>query len=133
MKRATREWIEKAEEDLRAAELVIGSKPPLHDIVCFHCQQSAEKYLKALLEELNIYVGKTHDLEKLLHELLAHHSSLGRLRRGLKFLTRFSVDPRYPGKQHTKREADTALRWATLIRAECRTLLKIPPPRRNTP
>src|SRR5438128_208099 len=102
MKRATREWIEKAEEDLRVADMLVGSQPPLHDIVCFHCQQSAEKYLKALLEELNIYVGKTHDLEKLLDELVLHHKVLGRFRRGLAFLTRFAVDPRYPGKQHSK-------------------------------
>lgn len=125
MKRATREWIEKADEDLKAAEFIVGSKPPLHDIVCFHCQQCVEKYLKALLEELSIYVGKTHDLEKLLHELLAHHASLRPIRRGLKFLTRFSVDPRYPGKQHTKREATAARRWATRIRSDCRRLLKL--------
>jgi HEPN domain-containing protein len=125
MKRATREWIEKADEDLKAAEFIVGSKPPLHDIVCFHCQQCAEKYLKALLEELNIYVGKTHDLEKLVHELLPHHVSLRPFRRGLKFLTRFSVDPRYPGKQHTKREAIAAISHATGIRTECRRLLKL--------
>ena len=31
--------------------------------------QSAEKYLKALLEELGIYVEKTHDLDRLLTPL----------------------------------------------------------------
>ena len=53
------------QEDLKAAELLARSKPPFHDIVCFHCQQAAEKHLKALLEELNIYPNEAHDLEKL--------------------------------------------------------------------
>jgi HEPN domain-containing protein len=36
----------------------------------FCCQQSAEKYLKARLEEADIESPKTHDLEKLLNLLL---------------------------------------------------------------
>ena len=43
-----------AEADLRGARNLAQAKPPLHDLVCFHCQQCAEKYLKALLEELGI-------------------------------------------------------------------------------
>lgn len=125
MKRATWEWIEKAEEDLHAAELLAEGDEPLHDVVCFHCQQTAEKYLKALLEELNIYVQKTHDLAKLLGVLLPHHPTLRRLSRGLKYLTGFAVDPRYPGKQHNKRQARSALRWAGQVRETCRGLLRI--------
>jgi hypothetical protein len=52
MKAATRDWITKAEHDhLAAADLARRRKLPLHDMVCFHCQQSAEMYLKACLEE----------------------------------------------------------------------------------
>ena len=48
MKQATREWIKKAEGDYAAATILSRRrKVPLHDHVCFHCQQSAEKYLKA--------------------------------------------------------------------------------------
>ena len=50
MKRMTREWIRKAEDDFRAAGVLAAGSEPFHDQVCFHCQQSAEKYLKALLE-----------------------------------------------------------------------------------
>ena len=47
------EWADKAEADYKAAvALNRRRKEPLPDIVCYHCQQSAEKYLKALLEEL---------------------------------------------------------------------------------
>lgn len=44
------EWIAKVEEDYRTAERELRvRKAPSHDVVCFHAQQCAEKYLKALL------------------------------------------------------------------------------------
>jgi tetratricopeptide (TPR) repeat protein len=47
-----------------------GCTPPLRDLACFPCQQAAEKYLKALLQELGAVVPKTHDLEELLDLVL---------------------------------------------------------------
>jgi HEPN domain-containing protein len=67
MKRLTAEWVQKAEEDYRTAELIARSHEPLHDQLCFHCQQSAEKYLKALLEELGLDVPRTDNLVALTH------------------------------------------------------------------
>ena len=100
--------------------------------MCFHCQQCAEKYLKALLEELGIAVAKTHDLDKLLTALQPHHRTLGSLRRGLRFLTEFAVDTRYPGNNASKRQAEAALRWVTRVRTAARTLLGFPvQPRRR--
>lgn len=81
-------------------------------MVCFHCQQCAEKYLEGLLEELSLAIPKTHDLDDLLALLLPHRSSLRSLRRGLIFLTDFAVDTRYPGNNGSKRQAASALRWA---------------------
>jgi HEPN domain-containing protein len=45
-----REWIERAESDLKNASLVLraGERCP-SDTVCFHAQQCVEKYLKAYL------------------------------------------------------------------------------------
>jgi HEPN domain-containing protein len=96
--------VRKAEADHLAIRRSSRGKPPLHDIVCFHCQQCAEKYLKALLEELGTAVPKTHDLDDLLGLLAPHHPVLRALRRGLKFLTDFAVDTRYPGANATKRQ-----------------------------
>jgi HEPN domain-containing protein len=40
------EWVDKAEADYQGAHaLQRQRKHPLPDLVCFHCQQSAEKYL----------------------------------------------------------------------------------------
>ena len=44
-----REWLVKALNDLRTAQLVLSAKPPVLDTGCFHCQQTAEKSLKAFL------------------------------------------------------------------------------------
>jgi HEPN domain-containing protein len=132
MKRITREWVRKAEDDFRAAGVLATGDGPFHDQVCFHCQQTAEKYLKGLLEELSVPFSKTHDLEDLLDLLLPYHASLGGDRRGLRFLTRFAVDPRYPLLRTTKRQAAAALRWAGKVRQACRNLLGLqPPPRRR--
>ena len=102
------------------------SVPPLHDGVCFHCQQAAEKYLKALLQELGLHIPKTHDLEDLLDLLLSHHGTLKALRRGLRLLSDFAVDVRYPSMFATKRQADAAFRWAQRIRETARGLLGLP-------
>ena len=131
MKRTTREWVRKAEADHVVARRSSRGKTPLHDILCFHCQQCAEKYLKALLEELGISVPKTHDLDDLLTILRPHHPTLSSVRRGLGFLTQFAVDTRYPGRNASKRQAEAALRWKERVRRAARALLVIRGPRRR--
>lgn len=46
-KQIVEDWIKKAEHDLDMAKLAIEHQPDFRDSICFHCQQSAEKYLKA--------------------------------------------------------------------------------------
>ena len=131
MRRLTGRWVRKAEDDLIGARELAQSRPPLHELICFHCQQSAEKYLKAVLEERGIAIPKTHNLDDLGNLLAPHHAALSALRRGLIFLTDFAVGTRYPGKNATKRQAHAALRWATRVRQACRAALGVPPPRRR--
>ncbi len=125
MKKATREWVRKAERDYVLAKQGSRSKVPVHDGVCFLCQQCAEKYLKGLLEERGMAVPRTHELVLLLIKLVPHYPTLRPLRRGLFFLTTFAVDTRYPGKNATKRQAVAALRWAQRVRKLARALLGI--------
>src|SRR5438876_8853184 len=125
MNKATREWVRKAEADRVIARQSSRSAIPLHDGVCFHCQQAVEKYLKALLSESGLTIPKTHDLDLLRSLLLSHYPSLRTLRRGLTFLTDFAVDTRYPGANASKRQATSALRWLERIRTTARALLKI--------
>jgi HEPN domain-containing protein len=119
----TEEWVDKAEKDYRVALILARSREPFHDQACFHCQQCAEKYLKALLQELGLPVPRTHNLLALRTLLLPHHGFVRPLRRGLEFLSRFAVGPRYPLYDATKRQARAALRWAGKVRRACRNLL----------
>src|SRR5258708_24471290 len=112
MKKATREWVRKAEKDYRFAERNAQVDGAFHDQICFHYQQCSEKYLKALQEELGLTIRRTHLLNDLLAMLLTHHPALASLRRGMAFLSRFAVDTRYPGDTASKREAEAAQRWA---------------------
>jgi HEPN domain-containing protein len=97
----------------------------VHDGVCFHCQQCAEKYLKGLMEELGLHVPKTHSLGSLLTDLSPHHPTLRSLRRGLLFLSVFAVETRYPGRNASNRQTETALRWADRVQTPARALLGI--------
>ena len=62
-----RGWVAKAENDLKTAvhALKLGADCPT-DTVCFHAQQTVEKYLKALLVLNGIDFPKTHDVEELM-------------------------------------------------------------------
>jgi HEPN domain-containing protein len=123
MKRQTREWVRKAENDFVVARQSIQSTIPLHDAVCFHSQQCAEKYLKGLLEEAGLTIPRTHNLDDLLTLVLPYQPSLRLYRRGLIFLADFAVDCRYPGRNASKRQAAAALRWAERVRSAVRLLL----------
>src|SRR5271166_5271914 len=126
MKETTKEWVRKAEDDYRVATQLSRNAVPTYDAVCFHCQQCAEKYLKAILEEVGVAISKTHDLEQLQAALLPHYTSLRSLRQGLRFLTGFAVPVRYPGLNAKKRQAVAAPRWAGRVRLACRTILGLP-------
>jgi HEPN domain-containing protein len=123
MKKLTAAWLRKAESDFRVAKNLGGLRPPAHDEVCFHCQQAAEKYFKALLQEWGLPVPRVHDLEYLLSLLLPNDATLRVVRRGLDGLSRFAVDYRYPGFHANARKAKAALQMAERIRLEVRTRL----------
>jgi len=93
-------------------------KPLLTDEICFHCQQAIEKPLKGMLAEHGLPIQKTHDLTILLAQLLPTDPTLRSLRRGLKRVTRYAVEYRYPGINATARQAQAAYRKALLVRME---------------
>ena len=77
MKRLTAEWVAKAEADYQGAvALQRRRKQPLPDLVCFHSQQCAEKYLKAFLQETGVPVPRTHVLTDLLNLTIPTHPAL---------------------------------------------------------
>ena len=107
--------------------MLAQAKPQDHDLICFHCQQSAEKYLKALMQELGQPIPRTHQLTVLLQALLPHDPKLATLRSRLLTLTRYAVDFRYPGLSANARQSRSALRAVAHVRAEFRQRLQLSP------
>lgn len=89
-------WIGKAENDLKNIELVLPAEDAPLDTVCYHAQQAAEKYLKALLTFLGIPFPKTHDLPELALRLPVD-SAVRREVGDLSELADAAVSARYPG------------------------------------
>lgn len=124
MKSITREWVDKAEADFATAQREFIVRPnPNFDAVCFHSQQSAEKLLKARLQEANIAFKKTHDLSFLLNLVLPAEPGWTSLRSDLDSLTNYAVEYRYPGQSADEFEAREALEACRRVRSVLRAAL----------
>ena len=93
------EWFRFADMDLSTAEYLQGMRPQPLEIICFHCQQSAEKNLKGYL----IYNGvteppKIHDLIYLNNMCCDFDTHFREIDKACGALNRFSVQPRYPNE-----------------------------------
>jgi len=92
-----RQWLAKARNDLLNADNNLRSESIPYDTVCFHCQQAAEKLLKAYLIAKGVQPSFTHDLLLLLEEVLPHSPNAEMLRDDLASLMPYAVAVRYPG------------------------------------
>jgi len=92
-----RAWFAKAQNDLLSIENNISAERVPWDVVTYHAQQAAERYLKGFLVHRRSVPPKIHDLARLL-DLCAHHDeSLERLRSDCIELTDAGFRSRYPG------------------------------------
>jgi len=97
MKRQVEDWIQLADKDMYAAEILLKNEYLLTNIVAFHCQQTIEKYLKAFLIEKDIPVIKTHDLIKL-NGMIKEIKDLGIDEKKLIIINEVYIESRYPGE-----------------------------------
>lgn len=58
-------WMVKAWRDLETARRAVAGQPPFYDVGVYHCQQAAEKAVKAFLVRHGKAHEKTHDIEVL--------------------------------------------------------------------
>lgn len=93
-----KEWIDKADHDLGTAKLIFLHIPDYFDTIAFHCQQSVEKYIKAILVYNDIEFPRTHNLIYLL-DLCSSKIEITEDRYDKAILLNgFSVQIRYPDK-----------------------------------
>jgi HEPN domain-containing protein len=121
------EFVAKAEVDFRSALHLTSARDPVPDAVCFHCQQCAEKYLKAFLESRGVMAPRTHDLDNLLSLCEAHAPTLSSLSADVMLLDPYGVDFRYPGASAGPADAEAAVIAMTTIRTGIRRALGLAP------
>jgi len=117
------EWVEYAEEDLILAKSALKRNKPLTTGSCFHSQQCAEKYFKAILVAQDVEFPKTHDL--LILNTLCTDAGIftGFAIEDLGRLSGYAVRTRYPGNQPTPEEAKEAVEITMTIRRFAQTFL----------
>lgn len=90
------EWLFKAEQDLRSAELLLNAAEPVLDIAIYHTQQCAEKSLKAYLSLKECMIDRTHNLDLLVMQCIPFNPRFSDIREELLFLMPFATAYRYP-------------------------------------
>jgi HEPN domain-containing protein len=121
-----KEWYERAVLDLGVAEHLFNTYYPKPvEIICYHCQQAAEKAIKALI----VFCGsdgrvpKLHDLSFLLNQLNDHLEVDERYYDCADTLSPYGVAVRYPNElfleeRHAKQAlqcANEILQWAKVV------------------
>ena len=93
------EWYKYADRDLSVAEYLTTMHPKPVEVISFHCQQAAEKYLKGYL----IYNGveeppKIHNLDTLCSMCVKFDNRFPQIIKACGVLTPYGVQPRYPNE-----------------------------------
>ncbi|HAK46767.1 MAG TPA: DNA-binding protein [Spirochaeta sp.] len=127
MLNGTKEWVDFAERDYEASMLLANSHTPSFEIIAYHCQQAAEKYLKAMLIENNKPVPHIHDLGKLNLECSNFQAELSVIQDICERLTPFGTVTRYPGSsmQVGSEHLPLIISWTEEIRKIIRNQLGI--------
>lgn len=109
-----RQWLIKSQRDLGAARLLFDSEASFLDVVVYHCQQAAEKALKAYLAYQDVIFQKTHNLNRLLELCLPFEPRFQELWEMAEVLTPYVVAFRYPGSaiEPERQEAEQAVEMA---------------------
>ena len=90
------EWIQIPDDDIYSAQILSEALHKPFEIICYHCAQATEKYLKGYLAYNGIIAPKTHNL-LVLHELcIEKDSTFESIRIECSLLNRFTNEIRYP-------------------------------------
>lgn len=96
MKSSAQKWLELAEKDIQAAE-ILSQEAHLTNIVLFHSQQCVEKSLKASLVYFGLEVPRIHNIKRL-HTIFVEQTEFSSIltEDEIDFLDSIYIDSRYP-------------------------------------
>jgi len=122
-----KEWFDIASIDLQvAAHLFDTMHPKPLEIICYHCQQAAEKALKGFLTDRGIEPPYIHDLEQLRLMCKEYDSSFSdaAIQKASLQLSEYAVSTRYPDRPEIEEhDVAAALEEADRIYAFCANLI----------
>ncbi|MEK6679542.1 MAG: HEPN domain-containing protein [Nitrospirota bacterium] len=114
-------WFKKADNDFKTIENNLLSKEPPTDTICFHAQQSIEKYIKGALIYFEKHITKTHDLVNLLTLIDEYIPELNTFEDEFHEISRYGVEVRYPDifydptLEEAKKAYETALKVKEIV------------------
>ena len=114
-----KEWMNKADQDFEFARINFEEEKQFFAQICFHFNQSAEKYLKAFIIANRLEFRKIHDLHLLLKQCKSKDPSFSQIEDDCEYLATFYIETRYPVHwpvTFSKDEAEKAYRSANNIR-----------------
>jgi HEPN domain-containing protein len=122
-----RAWRIRAQHDLDTAGLIAGLPQGHLDTAIYHCQQAAEKVVKAFLALHDHPLERTHDVERLVTIAATYDQRFGHWTESGVLLSPYATAYRYPGEgsdlEPTRAEFDEALSVATEFVSFVLTLL----------
>jgi HEPN domain-containing protein len=115
MDEAARELV----RDLQAAQVLSTPEDSLLDMAIYHCQQAAEKAVKAWLQSQDDPFSKTHDIRDLVKQASVINPDFKKFALAAAILTPYVSAFRYPGgfeePMPSREEFDAALEYAQAI------------------
>jgi HEPN domain-containing protein len=93
---AVTEWFYLADADIDSAKLLKSYRPQHREIICYHCEQAVEKYLKGYLQSKDIMPPQIHDLEKVCALCSETDIRFDTIVKECIYLTQFATQLRYP-------------------------------------
>ena len=112
-----RDWLRRAKSNLERARVGKINDEILYEDLCFDCQQSAEKAIKALLISIDKEFPPTHSIARLLEIVSETQTEIPAEIKKAIDLTDYAVKTRYLGESEpvTKEEYEEALTIAETI------------------
>jgi HEPN domain-containing protein len=111
------EWLMRARSNLERARVGRISEEIVYEDLCFDCQQTAEKALKALLIGLDKEFPWTHSIARLLDLISEAGIEIPEEVERVIDLTDYAVEARYPGERElvSEEEYEEALKLAEAV------------------
>lgn len=112
-------WLTKAQHDLSSAQILATNVNPYFDTAIYHCQQAAEKALKAFLVFHDIDFEKKHNLSILVDLGITIDPIFQNFHETAAILTPYATAFRYPGEffetEPDKEQVEKAIKLAKQV------------------